>query len=343
MLKNIYSKILLASIVLLAISFAISFSTISQAAESVGEGNEIEEETIEMCVLDGLEFPKDSEEIDISYHKISELKPKFCKELDQFPNLKKVVMCDTGYTNEDMEALMRMRPEIEFVWMLHFSNKWRVRTDARAFSTYQDKGYVITISDKDAWQFKYCTKMQFLDIGHNTITDMFFLQYMPDLHGLIIHQNYDRVHGGRMRDLSYLKYCPKLTYLEIFESDVSDLSFLQYTPELRDLYATWTPISDITYLMDLPNLERLYIQRTNISNDDYLKLKERYPDVEFLYYGYLSVMDNNWRRSPKSYARARTLRSNTLDPIFYTNSEYEEYERQEELKKQEEMQNQEEH
>lgn len=333
MIKDI-SKITtnICKVIIGILLIAIPFCMISQDVHGIGDydygDNDPTFASTEVCMLDKVEFPKYSEEIDISYHIISENKVQFCEELDQFPSLKKVVMCDTGYTNEDMEDLMSMRPEIEFVWLLHFSNKWKLRTDAKTFSTLQDKDYVITISDKDAWQFKYCTQMQFLDIGHNTITDMFFLQYMPDLHGLIIHQNYDRAHGGKMRDLSYLKYCPKLTYLEIFDSDVSDLSFLQYTPELRDLYASQTPISDITFLMDLPNLERLYMQRTKISEEDYFKLTKRYPDVEFLYYGYTSVQDNNWRNSPKNLKRARSIRGNYLDPVFYTNSELEEYEKQ---------------
>lgn len=302
----------------------------SSLYESVSDNDTTEtEETVSMGSLDGVEFPIDSEEIDISYHKFSINVGEFHQQLKAFPNIKKVIMCDTSYTNENMEMLQKLRPDVEFVWMLHFSNKWKCRTDAKAFSTWQDKGYVITISNKDAWQFKYCTQMQFLDIGHNTITDMSFLQYMPDLHGLIVHQNYDRAHGGRMRDLSYLKYCPKLTYLEIFDSDIWDLSFLQYTPELRDLLASQVPIEDVTYLMDLPNLERLYIQATKISREDYEKLRERYPDVELVYFGFASVTDpsNRWRYSPKSGKRARSIRGNYLDPIFFTNEELEEYNR----------------
>lgn len=286
------------------------------------------EKTVRMATIDGMEFPITAKEIDMSYHEFTVNVGELHNQLKAFPCLKKVIMCDTNFTNENMEMLMSLSPEIEFVWMLHFSNnRWRIRTDAKTFSTWQDKGYVITISNADAWQFKYCTQMQFLDIGHNTITDMSFLKYMPDLHGLIIHQNYDRVNGGRMRDLSYLKYCPKLTYLEIFDSDVTDLSFLQYTPELRDLYASQVPIQDVAFLMDLPNLERLYIQATKIQREDYDKLRARYPDIELVYFGFASVTDdnNNWRKSPKSWKRARSIRGNYLDPIFFTNAELEEY------------------
>lgn len=271
---------------------------------------------VQMSKLCELEFPTYTMEIDISNYKIPVDAITFAKELLQFPNLKKIIMCDTGFTNNNMEFLMEQFPDIEFVWMLRFENKWKCRTDALSFSTLQPKNYTTTLNDADAAQFKYCTKMQCLDIGHNRITDLSFLQYMPDLRIFIVHANYDRKNGGKIRDLSYLKYCPKLVYLEIFKTDVSDLSFLQYTPNIRDLYASTTKISDITYLLDLPKLERLYIQDTKISREDYQRLLERYPNTKILYYGNQTVWENGWRNHPRYYALMRTIRGNSLDPLF---------------------------
>lgn len=266
--------------------------------------------------LDGVECLKYATELDISYHRISMDVNSFVTEIEKFPALKKLIMCDCGYTNEDMEFLMEKFPDIKFVWRLHFANKWSCRTDAVAFSTLQPKEYTTTMNSADAAQFKYCTEMQCLDIGHNRVTDLSFLQYMPDLRIFILHANYDRVNGGKVRDISYLKYCPKLQYLEIFKTDVSDLSVFQYLPNLKDIYASTTPISDITYLMNLPKLERLFIQDTKISNEDYLILKERYPDADILYYGNLSVWDNGWRNHARYYGMRRTIRNNALDELF---------------------------
>lgn len=324
-------KRIVTGICLVITMFGVLLSGLNMSGNVIrvlaAEGENDGDKPVPVSEIAGMEFPSDSEEIDISNHSVSDMTPdEFCEKLKRFPNLKKVVMCDCGYSNEDMEKLMAIRPDVEFAWMLHFK-RWKVRTDARSFSTLQDKDYVITMSNEDAALFRYCTKMQVLDIGHNQITDVSFLQYMPDLHVLIVHQNYDKVNGGKIRDLSYIKYCPKLTYLEIFDSSVSDLSFLQYTPELRDLYASKTLVDDITFLRDLPQLERLYMQATKISTDDYLKLRAIYPEVEFLYYGYTSVQDNNWRNSDKYRALRRSIRNNTLDPLFYTDSEMEEYNR----------------
>lgn len=269
-----------------------------------------------MDTLDGVECQKYATEIDISYHYISVDTEQFGKEIEKFPALKELVMCDCGYTNEDMEALMEKYPDIKFVWRLHFENKWSCRTDAKSFSTLQPKEYTTTLNNEDAAQFKYCTEMQCLDIGHNRVTDLSFLQYMPDLRIFILHANYDRVNGGKVRDISYLKYCPKLQYLEIFKTDVSDLSVFQYLPNLKDIYASTTPINDITYLMNLPKLERLYIQDTKISEEDYLRLKARYPDTKILYYGNLTVWDNGWREHPRYYGLRRSIRGNAIDELF---------------------------
>lgn len=268
-----------------------------------------------MTLLDGVEFETNSEEIDISSHKIAVDEKEFAKQIQNFPNVQKLIMCDCGYTNEQMEYLRDEFPEIKVVWRLRFG-RWSVRTDAISFSTLQPKDYTVTMNNADAAQLKYCTDLVLLDIGHNRITDVSFLQYMPELKIFIVHANYDRKNGGKIRDLSYLKYCPKLQYLEIFKSDVTDLSFLQYLPELKDLYASTTPISDITYLMDLPKLERLFIQDTRISKDDYLRLKERYPDAQILYYGNLSVWDNGWRNHPRYYAMRSMIKNNNVHELF---------------------------
>ena len=211
-------KVKIIAFMLFALAALIITSKITFNSYAIENPDSVSEASVSMSVLAEKEFPTDSEEIDISYYQIPVDDITFGIQLRRFPNLKKVIMCDTGYTNEMMEGLMARYPDIEFVWMLHFSNKWKCRTDAKSFSTMQQKHYTTTIGNKDAAQFKYCTQMEFLDIGHNTIYDVSFLQYMPELHVLIVHENYDYKDGGRIRDLSYLKYCPKITYLEIFYS-----------------------------------------------------------------------------------------------------------------------------
>lgn len=262
-----------------------------------------------------LVYDKYSSEIDISKHIISCNAIEFSKDIEKFPALKKLVMCDCGYSNEDMEYLMEQHPDIKFVWRLYMG-KWSCRTDAISFTTAQDKGFVITMNNEQAAQFKYCTDMVCLDIGHNSVTDLRFLKYMPELRIFIIHENFDRFNGGYIKDLSYLKYCPKLEYLEMFVSSVSDTSFMQYTPNLKDIYATQTPISDITYILGLTRLERLFIQATKISRDDYDRLVQAFPDAKILYNGFQSVHDNGWRVHPRFYAMRWTVRNNAVHELF---------------------------
>lgn len=304
----------LVSVTIMAALGALFIPGLAEKAFADGEDDEWSNVSmVEFCGQTVKEF---SMELDISNYQIQEDVETFSKELDMFPILTKLVMCDCGYTNDDMDYLIEQHPDIKFVWKLHFENRWSCRTDAKAFSTLQDKGYTITLNNDDAAQFKYCTEMQMLDIGHNRVTDLTFLKNLPDLRILILHANYDRLNGGKLRDISYLKYCPKLTYLEIFKSDVTDLSVLQYLPYLRDLYASNTPISDITFLMNMPSIKKLYIEDTKISVEDYHRLMERYPEANIKYYGHETVHENGWRLGDDYRGMRYTLRNNELAPVY---------------------------
>ena len=61
-------------------------------------------------------------------------------------------------------------------------------------------------------ELKYCTKLKYVDIGHNGFKDLSFVEYLPDLEVLIL-ENDD------VSDLSPLVHCQKLEYLDPFTNE----------------------------------------------------------------------------------------------------------------------------
>ena len=172
------------------------------------------------------------------------------------------------------------------------------------------------LTNDDCKVLKYCTDMVALHIGHNKVTDISFLQYMPDLRILILVDNWDGDTSDHyLSDLSYVKYCKKLMYLEFFVGDVTDLSVLADLNEMVDLNISYNPVSDITPLLNYPKLERLFLEHTNVSEADYELLKKTYPDAQIVLYGEGSV-DQGWRTHPRYYAMKDMYVKNYVNDLF---------------------------
>lgn len=262
----------------------------------------------------GVLYPYDTTEIDISGKAIENIE-ELCEAFSMLEFLEYVDMCDCGLSNEQMEMISNRFPKVKFVWKVTMG-LWTIRTDCVAFSTLKDGTINYRLTNEDVKVLKYCTDMVALDLGHNKVTDISFLQYMPNLKILILVDN--RVEGYSdvyIDDLSYLKYVPELEYLEFFVGSVSDISFLQYTPNLVDLNISYNPISDVTYLLNLPKIERLWCEHTNLTVEDYELLKQTYPNAQVVYYGEGSV-DQGWRTHDRYFAMIDMYHNNYVHDLF---------------------------
>lgn len=259
-------------------------------------------------------YPYDTKELNISGKAVTDFEG-FAKALEGLSSLEYADMCDCGLSNEQMENLMNRFPNVKFVWKVTLG-LWTIRTDTVAFSTLKDGTINYRLTNEDVKVLKYCKDMEALDLGHNKVTDISFLQYMPKLKILILVDN--RVEGYSdvyIDDLSYLRYVPELKYLEFFVGSVSDISFLQYTPNLIDLNISYNPISDVTYLLNLPKIERLWCEHTNLTVEDYELLKQTYPDAKIVYYGEGSV-DQGWRTHDRYFAMIDMYHNNYVHELF---------------------------
>lgn len=254
----------------------------------------------------------------ISGIKITDLED-FKGQLKKLPELLYIDMCDCGLSNEQMEELMEEFPDIKFVWRVHMGT-WSLRTDALAFSTLHAYASDVRLTNEQAQVLKYCHDLVSLDLGHNDVYDIDFIKGMPNMHILIMVDNFNRDQGGRFNDLSVLKYTPNMMYLEFFVSYVSDLSFLQYTKEMVDLNISYSSVKDSTYLYDLPKIERLYMESTAIPYSEFENLKKTYPDCYMVYYGSGSV-DQGWRTHPRYFAMIDMYHKDYWNDLFRTEEE----------------------
>lgn len=297
----------------------------AQPESSVPEETEPEETTEEKTTfipqdlyVGDILITADQEEADISYTDVKYLGIDMGQVLDSLPNLKKLTMIGCGLNNAEYAALQDSHPNIKIVWEVNLTY-WTLRTDAVGFTTFNSAGQSWWMTDEDAYYLRYCTDLQALDLGHNKITDLSFLQYMPNMKVLLLVDNMkpdpNNAYVGHLSDFSWLKYCPKLRYLEIFVSDAKDLSFLKYCRQIEDLNISYTLVDSIEYLKDLPNLQRLWMEGTYVTYEDFLTLTQIYPNATLVYYGSGSI-DQGWREGDHYWAMRNMVLNNVIDPVY---------------------------
>ena len=151
-----------------------------------------------------------------------------------------------GIDNEVLAQLRDDFPERNIVWRIFMKGYDSYLTDITVFRCTK-------ICDEDNDQFKYCSAIKYIDVGHTLhhLTDISFVKYMPNLEVLILaHTN--------VSDISALAYCKNLEYLEIFYTFVSDLSPLAECDNLQHLnMSRAAKIKDLSPLYGLKHMKRL--------------------------------------------------------------------------------------
>ena len=251
-------------------------------------------EILAEATLGGTAFSTDIEYIDLNFTDVGDF-DTFFDTVSLFYKLEKAELCDSGFSNEQMEKLQTAYPETKFVWRVYLG-QWSLRTDAVAFSVLIRDYSHKRMTSEDIQVLKYCTDLQALDLGHQAITDISVIgEYLTELRILILADN-------RITDLSPLSNLKHLHYLEFFVNQVTDLSPLAECRELVDLNISYNyGLSDITPLLDLPILERLWLEHVAVSVQDVNLLRETYPDTKIISSGTGSI-DQGWRTHERYFA-----------------------------------------
>ena len=168
-------------------------------------------------------------------------------------NLEYLDMDWCGVSNEAMAEIRDALPNTNVVWRIWFGTGYTVRTDVERILA-SNPGIGGELTPENASALKYCTKVKYLDLGHNSyLGDISFVSYMPDLEVGVFAL-------GNWADASPLADCPKLEYLEIQNSALNDLSGLAELKNLKHLNIAYCfALTDLSPIFGLTQLERLWI------------------------------------------------------------------------------------
>lgn len=263
----------------------------------------------ESLELYGVHFNLEDEELDLSYIRIGDGWPEVLETAKRMPNLRRLVMDSCGVQNEDMARIRDALPNTEVVWRINFGLQYTARTDAtRILASSPSIGGNLRSGDLE--KLKYFTKMKYLDIGHNeTIKDLSFVRYMPDLEVLIIAMN-------PLGDLTPLADCENLEYLELFYSRTDDLSPLAGLKNLKHLNVGHCPfLKDISPIYDL-DLERFFLgafASCPVPPEQVDHYRELHPDCE-VENQYFESSEGTWRRA--AYLQGEELEWYMQQPYY---------------------------
>lgn len=264
-------------------------------------------------ILCGQAMLNSVKEIDLNEVQIDDL-ALLKEELAQFYQLKRVEMCNTNLTDEEMDSLCKMFPETKFVWVVHCGS-FAIRTDAVAFSTMFTGYGWDPMTEADFEPLKYCTDLEALDIGHHSIRDLSFLKDLKKMKILIIAIN-------RYSDITPLTELKNITYLELFLNDIQDLSPLEGLVNIEHLNLCHNKnLGEIDPILHYTNLKRLWISYCNLTGEEIATIKETYPDAQLEFDVYESV-EAGWR-STEVYTRMRDVfNHNQMDEMFLPKVQY---------------------
>lgn len=250
-----------------------------------------------------LTVPTDIRELDLSGIPMESVR-EVEEALPCFTNLERVVMCDTGISNEEMDELGKRHPETRFVWTVTISGI-RLRTDA---TYYSRSNYEARTQDLD--DLGYCVDLEAVDLGHMKRLDSCeWVANMPKLKYLILADT-------SVSDLTPLSNLKSLVFLEIFDTPVEDYSPLVSCTGLEDLNLGST-YGDPEPLTRMPWLKHLWWSGLKSRSDTpgYRALEllpKALPDTEIQFEG-SHPTSRGWRKIPNYFKMRDALHAEYME------------------------------
>ncbi len=220
--------------------------------------------------------------------------------LPYLPSLQKVIMSNCGIPSVEMDALNKRHEDVRFVWTVRVG-RGSLRTDATTFMPYlfgYDQGS--SIRDHQLTELKYCTDLILIDMGHMSISDISFLEYMPNMQYLLLCET-------KITDLTPVSHCKELKYLEIFNTPIQDLSPLAGCTKLEDVNLCYLYFSNLEVLSDLPELKHIWLIGSYYSQTELQAVMASHPDAVFCLREIGSSTGYGWRKTENYYAQRDLL------------------------------------
>lgn len=238
----------------------------------------------------GVTYSSDVTEIDLSGMYFTSLE-EVERELAWFPDLEKVILCDTGtdpknpFDDETMAAFReKMRDQYKVVWSVKIYGL-TVRTDDLYFMPVK---HGVKVYNYEIQKLRYCEDMLCVDIGHMPVTDVSFLEGMTNLKYFILVDS----------PLIYIEpiaNCKNLIYVELFRTEIQDLSPLIGCTALQDLNVTRTK-ADPLVLKEMTWLNNLWVSKHQFRRDSHMEeLQAALPNTFIKFSDYNLLARNGWR------------------------------------------------
>lgn len=227
-------------------------------------------------------------EIDLSDACVTSLE-ELDRQMAYFPEAELVFLGECGLDNDLLAAHReKVRDQYKLVWTVSCGEKLKARTDDLTFMPVRERVYYF--NDEEAYNLRYCEDMVCIDIGHMSIHNIDFVEYMPDLEYLILAHT-------QLQYIEPISSCKKLKFLELDWSPLRDLSPLVGCTALEDLnlgkvYADFTPVGEMTWLKNLWMVECSTASRYQMS--------QALPNTKIMLNGAATVA-NGWRNLENYY------------------------------------------
>ena len=220
---------------------------------------------------------------------------KHCRYLD---------MDSCGVSSESMAEIRDAYPDMDVVWRIWFAaDLFTVRTD---IETLWCANFYPYMWDEFTKELKYCTKLKYLDLGHNLeLHDWSFIESMPDLEVLIIT-------ASGWDNLDMLANCTRLEFLEIvpfarLDLDLHPLAKLTNLEHLNICGMGKTEGWEV--LLNMTKLKRLWIGTATsyyFPEGAMEQILEALPNTEILYQ-VDGAATGSWRINPDGTVPERYL------------------------------------
>lgn len=196
-----------------------------------------------------------------------------------------------GLSSELLDSIRRDYEDVDLVWRVYYGTDGRYTALTNATTIRS----VYNVTDTTCSELRYVRGAKYIDMGHNdTLTDLSFIGYMPDLEILILS-------GCAASDLSGFENCKKLEYLELANClKLSDITPLAGCASLKYLNICYTKVSSLMPLDGL-SIQNLFCKQTRVGADEQKQFKEIHPDATAVFTGRDPYAGPGWRYTDNGY------------------------------------------
>ena len=224
------------------------------------------------------DYTESTEEIDLNGSSVKISQEELLALISLLPHLKSVnVVKHRELSNDIMCGIVESFPEISFTWLISLPYSHSLSSAFTAYSTMNNVGPERRMKEEKLDVFRYTPEMRALDLGHNAIADLHFLELMPELRLLILADN-------KITDITPIGQLKHLQYCEIFMNKITDLSAFSQCTELLDLNIVSTSITSLDGLEGCVKLERLWAPRKeNLDPESIERFVAAHPECEITF------------------------------------------------------------